>query len=214
MTLANGLTIIGWIVGPLIAASINYVLKQETKVVTWFATEAIFFRDAGYANQVGNLMGARIQVLIDGQETTGVSYLSVYVANKGGKKLKNLRLVFAFPDAIVYKYRWTIDAIYSNNLKPGKDWRDAVELEVSYMDKHQAFQGNFLLAQYTPGTATVKATSSEDEIKLERYEASSHQFKDGLNSLLLIASAILLGFLFSSVLPLIADYLAPIQQSQ
>ena len=43
MTLANWPTIIGWIVGPLIAASISYVLKQETKVVTWFATEGESF---------------------------------------------------------------------------------------------------------------------------------------------------------------------------
>ena len=85
------------------------------------------------------------------------------------------------------------------------------------MDKHQAFQGDFLLAQYTPGTATVEATSPEDEIKLERYKASNHQLRDMFNFYRFIArftiSAIFLGFLFSRALPFIASYLAPIQKN-
>lgn len=158
-------------------------------------------------------MGSRIQILIDGQETTGVSYVSVYIANKGVKKLKNLRLLFAFSGAFIYRYKWRVDSIYSSNFNTVKVYRDAVELEISYMDGNQAFEGIFLLAQYTPGTARVEATSSEEEVELERYENSDSQINNWFQTLVLMMSGIALGFLFSRAFSYLAE-LANTQQSQ
>jgi hypothetical protein len=160
-------------------------------------------------------MGAKIQILIDGQEAAGVSYVSVYVKNQGLKKVRNVKLSFLFPGASVYKYKWIVNSIYNSNLKTGKVWRNAVELEISYMDGSQLLKGDFLLARYNPGTIKVQATSSEEEIRLERGEVSTHLSKDGLNLLpliALIALSIVSGLLFSRVLPFLAEYFVLIQE--
>lgn len=212
MDISTWLTAIGWVVAPLIALKTNQIVKERTKIVTWSVLASDFFND-DHANRIGQSLGSKIQILIDGKFANHVSYVSVSFQNTTNKKLKNIRLHFGFgKDACLYKYQLIVSKpVYSDDIKEFKRWYNAIDLDVMFLDKNQVFTVIFLLANHHPKDVFVEGKCEEDEVKVMNALEAANTFK-GFSTTKIILFTLPLIILINSLTPNVISFIENLTQ--
>lgn len=209
----NWMTALGWFVAPIISLKINQVIKEQVKIVTYSVAASNFFSDDS-ANRVGQSLGSKIQILIDGKLANHVTYVTVTFQNTANKKLKNIKINFNFgEDAYLYKYQiGIIKNVYYGDIKEVQRWVNAVTIDVSFLDKNQIFSMSFLLINHHPDNVFVEGKCEDDEIRVISNAEAEKTFK-GFSTSKLILLTLALVILINSLTPHVSTFIEGLTQN-